>query len=194
MFTRVDFDSFDSDLNNGPDDGICPMNVCGRVEVVYHDIPEYGRYCGFDITTASSVKEVGRTVNFCVRVLVLLGRRFEKTPIPQIDSLITVYGSFFGRDSKTETIIYPLQDFSFLPGSLSTSKSAGMTEQGAPPKTPWKKIRVTPRPRPKQIISPSPAERNKHKRLDVPVQSLAPETASDSADSYGMSYQCCVSR
>jgi hypothetical protein len=194
MFTRVDFVvSFDSDLNNGPDDVLCPMNVCGRVAVVYPDMPEYGQYRRFDIKTASWVKELGRTVDFCVRVLVPPGRRFEKTPLPQVNSLITVYGSLFGRDRKSDTIVLALKDFSFLPRSLSSSKSAETTKQGAPPGTPRKKIWDTPRPRPKQIISPSPAERNKHKRLDVPVRSVALETASDSDDSYGKSYHCCVS-
>jgi hypothetical protein len=67
MFTHVDFVvSFDSDLNNGPDDVLCPMNVCRRVKVVYPDMPEYGEYHGFDIKTASWVKELGRAVDFCV--------------------------------------------------------------------------------------------------------------------------------
>jgi hypothetical protein len=68
-----------------------------------------------------------------------------------------------------------------------------MTEQGALPGTPRKKIWVILRPQPKQIILPNPAERNKRKHLDVPVRSVALETASDSDDSYGKSYHCCVS-
>jgi len=140
MFTHVDIVSFDCDLNNGPDDVLCPINVCGRVKVVYPDMPEYGQCRRFDIKTASWGKELRRNVDVCVRVLVPLGRRFEKTPLPHINSLITVYGSLFGRGRKTETIILALEEFSFLPRSLSTSKSAETTEQGAPPETPRKKI------------------------------------------------------
>jgi hypothetical protein len=155
-------------------------------------MPEYGEYHGFDIKTASWVKELGRAVDFCVWVLVPPGRRFEKTPLPQVNSLNTVYGSLFGRDRMSNTIVLILKDFSFLPRSLSSSKSAEMTEQGALPGEPRKKIWVILRPQPKQIISPNPAERNKRKRLDVPVRSVALETASDSDDSYGKSYHCCV--
>jgi len=49
MFTPVDFVSFDCDLNNAPDEVLCPMNACGRIEVLNPDMLEYGQYCGFDI-------------------------------------------------------------------------------------------------------------------------------------------------
>jgi len=162
MFTRVDFVvSFDSDLNNGPGDVLCPVNVCGHVNVVYQDMPEYGQYRGYDIKTASWAKELGWTVDCCVRVLVPLARHFDTTRLHQVNSLITVYGSLFGRDRKSDTIVLALKDFSFLPRSLSSSQSAEPTERGAPPVTPRKKIGVTPRPQPKQIISLSQAQEPK---------------------------------
>jgi len=43
MLTRVDSVSSDCDLNNGPEDVLCPMNVCGRVEAVYPSMPDYGQ-------------------------------------------------------------------------------------------------------------------------------------------------------
>jgi len=177
MFTDVDFVSVDCGLNNGLDDVLCPMNVCGLVEVVYADMPDYGQYRGFDIKTVSWVKELTWTIDLCVRVLVPLHRCLEKTPLPQMNSLSSVYGCLFGHDRMTETIILAMKGFPFLPKSLSTSKSVETTEQGAPPETLWMKIWVTPRPRPKQIISPSPAERNIPRHLNVPIRSVALEWA-----------------
>jgi hypothetical protein len=194
MFTRVDIVvSFDSDINNGPDDVICPMNVCGRVAVVYPDMPEYGQYCGFDIKTAFWVKELGWTVDFCVPVLVPPRRCFEKTPIPHVNSLITVYVSLFGRDRKSNTIVLALKDFAFLPRSLSSSKSAEMTEQVSTPGTPQKQIWVAPRHWQKQIIWPSPDVRNTRKCLYRPVRSVVPEIVLDPDDSYGKCYHYCIS-
>jgi hypothetical protein len=178
LLTRVDCVSFDSDRNNGPDNVLSPMDVCGCIEVVYSNMPDYGQYSGFDIKTTAWVRELRWTIDFFVRVLVPLGRRFEKTPLPKINCVITVDGCLFGRDRKPETIILALTDFTFLSGSLSTSKSVEMTVQGAPPETPWMKIWITPRPQPKQIISLSPAERNKHQSLNVPIRSVALETGS----------------
>jgi hypothetical protein len=74
MFTPVDIVSFDCDLNNGPNDVLCLMNVCGCVEAVYPDMLEYGQYRGFDIEMDSCVMELGRTIEFSVPVLVLMGR------------------------------------------------------------------------------------------------------------------------
>jgi len=152
------------------------MHVCGRVEAVYQDMSEYGQYRGFDVKTASWVKELGRSVDFRVRVLVPPGKRFEKSPLPQTNALINVHGSLFGRDKKTGSIILAMKDFNFLPRSSSTSPSAATeTEQGSSPETPRKQgwgrpNSVSPS---KQLAAASPSgqtEKPKRKRVDVPFQ------------------------
>lgn len=163
------------------------MNVCGRVEAVHQNMPEYAQYRVYDIKTASWVKECGRTVDFRVRVLVPPGKRFEKTRLPQVNSLITVYGSLFGRDRKTGSIVLAMKDFSFLPRSSSTSTET--SEKVAPPETPRKKGWLCP----DATASPSPAGKNKRKRLDVPIVSYALETDQDSDNSSSKSYLHCVS-
>jgi hypothetical protein len=105
-----------------------------------------------------------------------LGRHFETTPLPQLTSLMTIYGNLFSHNRKTETIILTVNDFCFLPRSLSTSKSAKMTEQGVPPTIPLNQICVTPRLRREYIILPSAAGRITHNGFDMPVQSVVLET------------------
>jgi len=192
MFNDVDLVNFDCDLKNGPDDVLYPVNMCSHGKVDCPDMPEYGRYCGFDLKIAVCAKELGETVDFYVQVMVPVGRLFNKTPLPQIHSLSSVDGRWFGCDRKTETMILTLTDISFLPRSWSTSKSAWTTKQVVSPDTPVEEMWVTPRVWCKQIISHSPAERNKSNCLDVPIRSVALETTSDVDDSYGKSYHCGV--
>jgi len=73
----------------------------------------------------------------------------EKTPLPKVNSTITVDGGWFSHNRMSETISLALKDFSFLPRSLSTSKSAEMADYGMPPNIPQKKIWITPRAQPK---------------------------------------------
>jgi len=153
------------------------MNVCGRVEVVHQNMPEYAQYRVYDIKTTSCVKECGRTVDFCVRVFVPPGKGFEKTRLPQVNSVITVYGSLFGRDRKTGSIVLAMKDFSFLPRSSSTSTET--SEKVAPPETPRKKGWL----RPNATALPSPAGKNNRKRSDIPIGSYALETDQDSDNS-----------
>jgi len=140
-------------ISNAPDAIRCSMYVCGQVETVYQTMPEYGEYHGFNVRTASWVKECSRLVDFRVRVLVPLGKRFENTPLPQANSITNVHGTLFGRDKATDTIIIMVKGFSILPGSSSNLLSASSVETSATPKTPHKKGRcnlhpVTPSPTP----------------------------------------------
>jgi hypothetical protein len=85
-FARINFVlSFDANVDNALDGMLCPTNVCGRVEAVHQNMPEYAQYRIYDIKTASWVKECGRTVDFRVRVMVPPGKRFEKTRLPQVN-------------------------------------------------------------------------------------------------------------
>lgn len=131
--------------------------------------------------------ECGRNVDFGVQVFVPPGKRFDKTRLPQVNSLVTVYGSLFGRDRKTSSIVLAMKHFSFLPRSSSTSTET--SEKVAAPETPGKKDRL----RPDATASPSPARKNELKRLDVPIVSSALETDNDSDNSSNKSYLYCVS-
>jgi len=71
-----------ADISNAPDAMLCPINVCGRVEAVYQDIPDYGPYRGFNAETACWVKQYGLTVDFSIGVIIPPSKRFEETPLP----------------------------------------------------------------------------------------------------------------
>lgn len=166
---------------------LCPMNVYGRVKADHEIMLEYAQYRDCDIKTASWMKECGGTVNFRVRVLVPPGKRFETTRLPHVNSLITVYVSLFGCDRKTGSIVLAVKDFSFLPRSLSSSTET--SEKVAPPETPFKKGWLCP----DATASPSPAWKNKRKRLEVPIVSYVLETDQDSDNSSIKSYHHGVS-
>ena len=93
----------------------CPRHVCGRVESVYNDMLQYPMYCGFDVITAAWMKDLGRSVDLCVRLLVPPSKQCAKTPLHQTNVLINVLGSLFGQDKKGGSITFAMKDFNFLP-------------------------------------------------------------------------------
>ncbi|KAF8534704.1 hypothetical protein BDD12DRAFT_395491 [Trichophaea hybrida] len=105
-------------VSNPPDPMPCLIHICGHVESVYQVLPEYGDFRGYNIKTACWTKEYNRSVDFVVRVIIAPGVRFNKTSLPQINSLINVHGILFGRDKASGLIIILLKEFSFCIGLL----------------------------------------------------------------------------
>ncbi|KAF8533011.1 hypothetical protein BDD12DRAFT_810521 [Trichophaea hybrida] len=134
MFLR----SLNADVNNPPDAMPCPIHICGRVEAVYRDLPEYGPYRGYNVQTACWMKEFNHSVDFIVRVVVPPNQRFNKTALPQLNSLVNDHGYLFGRDKVSGMLIIMLKEFSFLPKSSSTSEEVSVGD-GTPAGTPRKK-------------------------------------------------------
>jgi hypothetical protein len=130
--------SLNVNVDNPPDPLPCPIHVCGKVDSIYTDLPEYGRYRGYNVKTACWVKEHNRLVDFVVRVIVAPNPRFDKTPLPQLNSFINVHGYLFGRDKALDMLIIMLKEFSFLPKSSSTSDGSS-AEEAVQPETPRKK-------------------------------------------------------
>ncbi|KAF8536544.1 hypothetical protein BDD12DRAFT_807691 [Trichophaea hybrida] len=124
-------------VSNPPDPMPCLIHICGHVESVYQVLPEYGDFRGYNVKTACWTKEYNRSVDFVVRVIIAPGVRFNKTSLPQINSLINVHGILFGRDKALGLIIILLKEFSFL--HRSSTSDNGSVELGGPPETPRKK-------------------------------------------------------
>jgi hypothetical protein len=115
----------------------CLIHICTNVESVYQVLPEYGDFCGYNVKTVCWTKEDNRSVDFVVGVIIAPGVHFNKTLLPQINSLINVQGILFGCDKASGLIIILLKEFSFWHGS-STSDS-GSIELSGLPETPCKK-------------------------------------------------------
>ncbi|KAF8532759.1 hypothetical protein BDD12DRAFT_810721 [Trichophaea hybrida] len=130
--------SLNADVNNPPDAMPCPIHICGRVESVCRDLAEYGAYRGHNVQTACWMKEFNRSVDYIVRVVVPLNKRFDKTPIPQLNSLVNVNGYLFGRDKVSGMLIIMLKEFWFLPKFSSTSDEVSVGD-GTPASTRRKK-------------------------------------------------------
>ncbi|KAF8535919.1 hypothetical protein BDD12DRAFT_808196 [Trichophaea hybrida] len=130
--------SLNADVDNPPDAMPCPIHICGRVESVYRDLPEYGPYRGYNVQTASWMKEFNRSVDFIVRVVVPPNKRFDKTPLPHLNSLVNLHGYLFGCDKVSGMLIIMLKEFSCLPKSSSTSEENSIGD-GTPASTPRKK-------------------------------------------------------
>ncbi|KAF8531564.1 hypothetical protein BDD12DRAFT_914672 [Trichophaea hybrida] len=142
-------------VSNPPDPMPCLIHICGHVESVYQVLPEYGDFRGYNVKTACWTKEYNRSVDFVVRVIIAPGVRFNKTSLPQINSLINVHGILFGRDKASGLIIILLKEFSFL--HRSSTSDSGSVELGGPPETPRKKgwSRAPPTSPSKVAASPS---------------------------------------
>ncbi|KAF8541121.1 hypothetical protein BDD12DRAFT_908870, partial [Trichophaea hybrida] len=142
-------------VSNPPDPMPCLIHICGHVESVYQVLPEYGDFRGYNVKTACWTKEYNRLVDFVVRVIIAPGVRFNKTSLPQINSLINVHGILFGRDKASGLIIILLKEFSFL--HRSSTSDNGSVELGGPPETPRKKgwSRAPPTTPSKVAASPS---------------------------------------
>ncbi|KAF8542675.1 hypothetical protein BDD12DRAFT_875958 [Trichophaea hybrida] len=142
-------------VSNPPDPMPCLIHICGHVESVYQVLPEYGDFRGYNVKTACWTKEYNRSVDFVVRVIIAPGVRFNKTSLPQINSLINVHGILFGRDKASGLIIILLKEFSVL--HRSSTSDNGSVELGGPPETPRKKgwSRAPPTTPSKVAASPS---------------------------------------
>ncbi|KAF8538508.1 hypothetical protein BDD12DRAFT_806078 [Trichophaea hybrida] len=131
--------SLNADVDNSPDAMPCPIHICGRVESVYRDLPEYGPYRGYNVLTACWMMEFNRSVDFIVRVVVPSNKRFNKTPLPHLNSLVNLDGYLFGCDKVSGMLIIMLKEFLFLPkSSISDEISVGDgTPAGIPRKKGW---------------------------------------------------------
>ncbi|KAF8533240.1 hypothetical protein BDD12DRAFT_899839 [Trichophaea hybrida] len=130
--------SLNGDVDNPPDVMPCPIHICGRVESVYRDLPENGPYRGYNVQTGCWMREFTRSDDFIVRVVVPPNKRFDKTPLPHLNSLVNLHGYLFGHDKVSGILIIMLKEFSFLPKSSSTSEENSIGDS-TPASTPRKK-------------------------------------------------------
>lgn len=161
----------------------CPLNICGRVASVHTALPKFPHYRVFDIRTASWLKEKRDSIEFFVRVLIRPTKRFEKTPTPLLNSIISVYGGLLGRDTDYDFLIVELKDFTFLGKAasetntkLESSVAASSSANTTPRKKGWARPSF-PTPLPKK---PPPAFRLQSSNA-APGPSIL-TSADDSAD------------
>jgi len=109
------------DISNTPHKMPQLINVCRWVKFVYHDIPDHGPYLGCNMKKPCWVQELGQTVDLSIHIITPPSRCCDKTPPPQLKSLINIRSSIFSRLKATSMIIILIKGFSSLTRSSSAA-------------------------------------------------------------------------